>query len=76
MRLPDPVGLQEVLPEPDLGRCRTPRCHLGWLYYQRMERPRYPKHFFFCPRCRTRYAAWEAWTPGTSAGVDGSWPSG
>jgi hypothetical protein len=65
MRQPVPVGLNQELPEADLGRCRTPRCHLGWLYYQRMEPPTYPKHFFFCRRCGSRYAAWETgWTPG------------
>jgi hypothetical protein len=63
MREPQPVALHEQLPEADLGRCRTPRCRLGWLYYQRVD-DGYPKHFFFCRRCRQRYAAWESWTPG------------
>ncbi len=65
---PKAIGLHEQLPESDLGRCRTPRCHLGWLYYQRQdtEEGGYPKHFFFCRRCGQRYAAWESWTPGTT----------
>jgi hypothetical protein len=66
MRSPEPVGLHEHLPEADLGRCRTPRCRLAWLWYQREERPRYPKHFFFCGSCGQRYAAWEAWSPGAA----------
>src|ERR1700730_127202 len=35
MRSPEPLGLHEQLPEADLGRCRTPRCRLAWLWYQR-----------------------------------------
>jgi hypothetical protein len=61
---PRPVALDEHLPDADLGRCRTPRCRLAWLWYQRMEPPTYPVHFFFCRVCGARYAAWEQWTPG------------
>src|SRR6266851_4205417 len=61
MREPEPVGLDEQLPESDAGQCVRCRC---FLYYQRVEEG-YPKHFFFCRRCGARYAAWETgWTPG------------
>lgn len=57
VRDPDPAALDEQLPESDLGRFRAPpRLEL---YYQRCHPPRYPKHFFFCRRGGTRYAAWE-----------------
>jgi hypothetical protein len=49
---PEPIGLHEQLPESDLGRCRTPRCRLGWLWYQRVEPPTCPKRFFFCRALR------------------------
>jgi hypothetical protein len=66
-REPEPVGLDEQLPEDDLGRCRTPSCRLSWLWYQRLDRERgYPKHFFFCRSCGRRYRAFEPWTPGGS----------
>ena len=45
MRDPLPIGLNDKLEASDLGRCRHCRC---WLYYQRVERPKYLKHFFFC----------------------------
>jgi hypothetical protein len=61
---PIPVSLDEHLPEADLGRCRKPACKLCWLYYQRIEKPKYPRHFFFCGRCGTRYRAFEPWSPG------------
>jgi hypothetical protein len=66
---PRPVALDEHPTEDDLGRCTTPACRLGWLYYQRCDPPRYPKHFFFCRRCGSRYAAWEAWSPGSPTGA-------
>jgi hypothetical protein len=59
---PEPVAVGEHLQHSDHGRCTGCRC---WLYYQRVERPQYPKRFFVCRRCGTRYAAWESgWTPG------------
>jgi hypothetical protein len=68
MREPEPVGVDEQLPRPDLGRCRTHSCRLGWLYYPRLDPPRYPVHFFFCARCGRRYRAWEwGWTPGSES---------
>jgi len=62
MWVPKPISADEQLPRPAPGglcmRCSCP------LYYQRQERPTYPKHFFFCRRCRGRYAAWESgWEP-------------
>jgi hypothetical protein len=65
---PQPAQVHEQLPESDLGRCTTPACRLGWLWYQRQDSERgYPRHFFFCRRCGQRYAAWEAgWTPGAA----------
>ena len=66
MRPPLPVSLKEKLGQSDVGRCLRCRC---WLYYQRIERPTYPRHFFFCDRCGRRNAAWDAgWTPGAPSG--------
>ena len=66
MRDPLPLGLNEKLEASDAGRCIRCRC---WLYYQRVEHPKYRKHFFFCASCGRRYAAWEAgWTPGAADG--------
>jgi hypothetical protein len=45
MRVPVPVAIDEKLTPSDGGRCLRCRC---WLYYQRAERPKYPRHFFFC----------------------------
>jgi hypothetical protein len=38
--------------------------------------PRYPKHFFFCRRCGTRYAAWETgWSRGRARRIGAVSPS-
>jgi len=64
---PAPVAPNEQLPEPLLARsllcsvCRSAR------RYQRQERPRFPRHFYWCDRCGRRYAAIEAWEPGRSS---------
>jgi len=62
--VPRPVAPNERLPEP-LEACRLlcTVCCSG-LLYQRQERPRFPRHFYWCRRCGRRYAAWEAWVPG------------
>jgi len=61
---PRPVTLEEQLPEP-LEACQLlcRACRNG-LLYQSQERPRFPRHFYWCDRCGRRYAAWEAWAPG------------
>jgi hypothetical protein len=53
------------LPASNAGRCTV--CH-RWLFYQRVDHEAHIlTHFFFCRRCGSRYAAWEAgWTPGPS----------
>ena len=55
--VPRPVAPNERLPEP-LEACRLlcTVCCSG-LLYQRQERPRFPRHFFWCRRCGRRYAA-------------------
>jgi len=61
---PNPVALNEQLPEPLQAcqlLCRV--CRNG-LLYQRQERPHFPRHFYWCDRCGRRYAAWEEWAPG------------
>ena len=62
---PCPVAHGEQLPEPVLARqllCRL--CRTG-LLYQRQERPRFPRHFYWCRRCGARHAFSddEQWTP-------------
>ena len=63
---PRPVAVDEQLPEPIYAcklLCRS--CRTG-LLYQRQDRPKYPRHFDWCPRCGARYACrWdnERWTP-------------
>jgi hypothetical protein len=32
----------------------------------RQERPGYPRHFDWCPKCGRRYAAWEGWAPASA----------
>jgi len=69
---PRPVAVDEQLPEPIYAcklLCRS--CRIG-LLYQRQERPRYPRHFDWCPRCGARYACgWEPWTPAVLVGQPG-----
>src|SRR5258708_24459783 len=50
MRAPAPVGLHEELPEADLGRCRTPRCRLCWLWIS--ERTTATEALFLVPALR------------------------
>jgi len=60
---PRPVAVDEQLKLPIYAcklLCRLCRTSL---LYQRQERPRFPGHFFFCPRCGRRYAAGERWSP-------------
>ena len=62
---PRPVALHEQLPDPIYAcelLCRS--CRTG-LLYQRQERPRYPRHFYWCRRCGARHAFAddEQWTP-------------
>jgi len=62
--IPAPVAVDEQLPEPEVAcslLCRV--CRRG-LLYQRQERPRFPRHFYWCDRCGRRYAAWEEWALG------------
>ena len=71
--LPRPVALGEQLPLPIVAcelLCRV--CRAG-LFYQRQERPKYPRHFYWCHRCGARYGFGEddRWTPpgmGTGTG--------
>jgi hypothetical protein len=55
--VPTPVAPNEQLPEP-LSLNGT-EC--------RQERPRFPRHFYWCDRCGRRYAAWEASAPSESS---------
>jgi len=61
---PMPVTPQEQLSEP-LHACQLlcRVCRSG-LLYQRQERPRFPRHFYWCDRCGRRYVARESWAPG------------
>jgi len=46
--IPTPVAVDEQLPEPEVAcslLCTV--CRRG-LLYQRQERPRFPRHFFWC----------------------------
>jgi len=68
---PVPVAPNEQLPEP-LEACQLlcRACRNG-LRYQRQERSRFPRHFYWCNRCGRRYAAWEAWAPEPSSTGNG-----
>jgi len=62
---PTPVAVDEQLPQPIMARSLLCAACRGALLYQRQERPRFPRHFFWCRRCLRRYAAWETgWAPG------------
>jgi hypothetical protein len=43
----------EELPKADLGRCRTPRCRLGWLYYQRADEGGSEDDCYTAVKCRS-----------------------
>jgi len=50
MSYPMPVAVNEQLPEPEVAcrlLCRV--CRRG-LFYQRQERPRFPRHFYWRAR--------------------------
>jgi hypothetical protein len=66
---PAPVALNEQLPKPEYGCTLLCRPCRSSLLYQRQERPRFPKHFYFCPRCGKRYAAGERWSPEVPAAL-------
>jgi hydrogenase maturation factor HypF (carbamoyltransferase family) len=59
---PTPVVLGEQLPQPIYGCTLLCRACRSDLLYQRQERPRFPKHFFWCPHCGGRFAAAEPWS--------------
>ena len=60
---PTAVALNEQLPEAIYACTLFCRACRSDLLYQRQERPRFPRHFFFCPRCGRRYAAGQPWSP-------------
>ena len=63
-RFTDRRGLIEHSRRISTWGLKTPCCGSA-LLYQRQERPRFPRHFYWCDRCGRRYAAWEAeWMPG------------
>src|SRR2546422_6097351 len=58
-----PVAVDEQLPEPEVPCSLLCRVCCRRLLYQRQERPRFPRHFFWCRRCGRR----DAGPPGASA---------
>jgi hypothetical protein len=71
MHEPVPVALDEHLPQPGISTALLClRCRVS-LFYQRIERPKYPRDFYWCRRCGRRYAAWEwGWVPGAAPSTD------
>jgi hypothetical protein len=62
-------GHRRAATRTDLPRCLLCTACRRPLLYQRQERPRFPRHFFWCARCARRYAAWDAWmAPSPRAG--------